>query len=99
MGVFSVVIIVVIIMVITRITVFVCFLTTTSSLLYIQPYKLRILFYREETVIAMLKNIQRFYKSRTLDHYLDSCTPRLKELALLDNLQDEVEHKINFVEN
>ena len=83
---------------IIRIIVFVCFLTTTSSLLYIQPYKLRNLFYREETIIAMLKNVQRFYKSRTLDNYLDSCTPRLKELALLDNLQDEVEHKSNYVE-
>ena len=65
-------------------------LATSSSLLYMQPYSLRNLFYREEAVIQMLQNIQKFYKSQRLEEYLNSCAPRLQELALLHNLMDEV---------
>ena len=65
-------------------------LAPSSSLLYMQPYSLRNLFYREEAVIQMLQNIQKFYKSQRLEEYLNSCAPRLQELALLHNLMDEV---------
>ena len=73
-----------------RIFVFVFLWQQTSSLLYMQPYSLRNLFYREETVIGILQNVQKIYSSRRLTDYLDSVAPRLKELDLLQDLQDEV---------
>ena len=76
----------------TQTTVFILStLTSASSLLYMQPYSLRNLFYTEETVIMMLQNVERFYKSARLTEYLNSCAPRLQELALLDYLMDEVD--------
>ena len=66
-------------------------LSSASSLLYMQPYSLRNLFYTEETVIMMLQSVEKFYSSPRLSEYLNSCAPRLQELALLDNLMDEVD--------
>ena len=70
-------------------------LSSASSLLYMQPYSLRNLFYTEETVIMLLQSVERFYSSARLTEYLNSCAPRLQELALLDNLMDEVETHLN----
>ena len=77
----------------------ICFITTlvlamlvrnTMANIHMQPYSLRNLFYREETIIHMLKSIGNFYKSQRLSEYLEACSPRVEELPLLENLQDEV---------
>ena len=62
----------------------------TMANIHMQPYSLRNLFYREETIIHMLKSIGNFYKSQRIMEYLEACSPRVEELVLLENLQDEV---------
>ena len=62
----------------------------TMANIHMQPYSLRNLFYREETIIHMLKSLGNFYKSQRLVEYLEACAPRIEELSLLENLQDEV---------
>merc|ERR1711892_828592 len=64
----------------------------TMANIHMQPYSLRNLFYREETIIHMLKSVGNFYKSQRLSEYLEACSPRMKELPLLDNLDDEENH-------
>ena len=63
---------------------------TRSSTLLTQPYALRDLFYREETILQVLRSTSNFYKSQRLEEYLTACSARIAELDLLENLEDEV---------
>ena len=58
------------------------------------PHQLARLFKMEEELIVTLRMATGFYKSETLDLYLETCEPRFKQLSLPDfsDLNSESEY-------
>ena len=51
------------------------------------PHQLASLFKMEEEVVNMLKMATGFYKSNSLDLYLQTCQPRFNQLAAFSDLE------------
>ena len=56
------------------------------SLVFSLPHKMAKLFRMEEEIISTLRSATGLYKSRTLDFYLETCEPRIKQLPFLEDL-------------
>merc|ERR1711892_248696 len=66
-------------------------LLTVEGILYTVPQKVAKLFMQEEKILSMLMIVNNTSKSERLSMYLDSCQPRIEELALLDTVDEDSE--------
>jgi hypothetical protein len=62
-------------------------ISLVSSIVFSVPHQLASLFKMEEQLVDRLNLATEFYKSKTLDLYLQTCEPRFNQLPAFRDLE------------